>query len=113
MSMNIFIQATRKIQVIKTGRITEQSMNFSAWQTPTQVTMQILNSTDPAAEYRAWAQAASEDYTVAVFAEDDVWEEGEPIGTKTCNDGLQHANEFEQWLRMCEDEGYEVKFHMI
>lgn len=113
MSMNIFIEATRQVQVIKTGQITEQSIKWPAWQTPTSVTHDILNSADPADSYKAWVLTACEDYTVAVFAEDDIWEDGEPIGTKVVSPSKEHVAEFDDWLKMCEAEGYEVKFHMI
>ena len=113
MSMNILIKATRQIQVIKTGRIEEQSIRFPAWQTPTQVTMEILKSVVPTDAYRAWVMSTSEDYTVAVFAEDDIWEDGEPIGTKTCNDGKIQAEVFDLWLKMCDEEGFEVSYGLI
>ena len=113
MSMNIFIEATRQVQVIKTGRITEQSMQFPAWQTPTTITQDIIHSQHPASVYKGWVLTVSEDHTVAVFAEDDIWEDGEPIGTKVVNDGKDHVAEFEEWLTMCEAEGFEVSFHMI
>ena len=111
--MNILIDAQRQVQVIKTGKIIEQRIRFDAWETPTQVTMQILNSKDPASVFKDWVLTACEDHTVAVFAEDDVWEEGEPIGTKIENFGKEHVAEFESWLKMCEEEGFEVSFSMI
>jgi hypothetical protein len=113
MSMNILIEARRQVQVVKTGKISEQCIQFDAWQTRTQVTMQILNSTDPVSEFKDWVLSISEDRTVAVFAEDDDWNEGEPIGTKIENLGKEHVAEFDDWLKMCKAEGYEVSFHMI
>lgn len=113
MSMNILIEATREVQVIKTGEITEQSIQFPAWQTPTTITQGIIHSQHPAAVYRAWVLTACEDYLEDVFAEDDLWEEGEPIGTKTVSPGKEHVAEFDDWLKWCETEGYEVEFHMI
>jgi hypothetical protein len=113
MSMNILIEARRQVQVLKTGKISEQRITFDTWQTRTQVTMQILNSTDPASVFKDWVLSISEDHTVAVFAEDDIWEEGDPIGTKVVSPGKEAEAEFDDWLKMCEEEGYEVSFSMI
>lgn len=113
MSMNILIEATRQVQVVKTGKITEQRIRFDAWQTPTTITQDIICSQHPASVYKGWVLSSSQDHTVAVFAEEDIWEEGEPIGTKIENFGKDHVAEFEEWLRWCEAEGFEVSFHMI
>ena len=113
MSMNILIEATREVQVVKTGKISEQCITFDAWQTPTTITQDIICSQHPASVYKAWVLSISEDQTVELFDEDDIWEEGDPIGVKVVNFGKEHVAEFEDWLKMCESEGFEVSFSMI
>jgi hypothetical protein len=113
MSMNILIEAQRQVQVLKTGAIREQSIRFDALQTPTTITQDILISRHPASVYKAWVLTQGEDETVAVFAEDDIWEEGEPIGTTIYNVAKEHVAGFNDWLKMCEEEGFEVSFSMI
>ena len=113
MSMNILIEARRQVQVVKTGRISEQCIRFDAWQTPTYVTQAIVISNRPASVYKAWVNVYAEDETVDVFAEDDPFGERDPIGTETFNASKEHVAEFDDWLKMCEAEGYEVSFHMI
>jgi len=111
--MNILIEAQRQVQVLKTGKIIEQRIQFPAWQTPTTITQDIICSQHPASVFKGWVLSISEDQTVDVFAEDDDWEEGEPIGTKIENFGKEHVAEFDDWLKMCEEEGFEVSFSMI
>lgn len=114
MSMNILIEGLRQVQVIKTGKISEQRIQFDALQTPTKTTRDIINSSgNSAAVYKEWVLSTSEDQIVEVFAEDDLWEERDPIGTKIENFGKSHVAEFEEWLKMCEEEGFDVSFHMI
>ena len=48
-----------------------------------------------------------------MFAEDDLFEEGEPIGTKVFNAGKEHVEEFRAWIKDVEEEGFTVKFEMI
>lgn len=113
MSMNILIEAWRQVQVVKTGKISDQRIRFDALQTPTTITMDIIRSQHPASIYKGWVLTGSEDQAVAVFDEDDIFEEGDPIGVKVVNFGKEHVAEFNTWLKMCESEGFEVSFHMI
>ena len=113
MSMNIMIEGRRQVQVINTGKISEQRIIFNVWQTPTSITKEIIISRFPASVYKDWVLSISEDKTVEVFAEDDYYEERDPISTKIENFGKEHVAEFEDWLKMCESEGYDVSFHML
>ena len=117
MSMNIMITASRKITFKKKngkrgGEI--QSGEFRALQTPTQVTYDILESKDPAQTYIDWVLAeCSRDEIEPVFAEDDIWQEGEPVGTRVWNHGKEHVEEFRAWIKDVEENGFTVKFEMI
>lgn len=117
MSMNILITASRKITFKKKngkrgGEI--QSGEFRALQTPTQVTYDILESNDPAQTYIDWVLAeCSQDEIEPVFAEDDIWQEGDPVGTRVWNHGKEHVEKFRAWIKDVEENGFTVKFEMI
>lgn len=115
MSMNIHINAVRQVQVLSTGKIVEQSIAFNAWQTPTSVTYDILGSSNPADAYKNWIRQESVNMDIVedIFDDEDILEEGEPIGTRTYNPGLDHIEIFDTWLKMCVEEGFTVKFEMV
>lgn len=115
MSMNILITAHRDVKVVKSGKITRQSITFNVWQTPTTVTYNILNSSNKAETYKNWirAESANMDLDENLFDEDDNLEEREPIGKRIYNPGLHHIELFDEWLNMCDEEGYTVEFEMI
>jgi len=117
MSMNILITATRKVTFKKKngkrgGEI--QNVEFRALQTPTQITHDILASKDPAQTYIDWVlRDCSRDVVLSVFAPEDIWGEGEPVGTSVWNAGKEHVEEFRAWVNSVEEEGYTLKFEMI
>lgn len=115
MSMNILITANREILVVKTGKTTLQSIKFNAWQTPTSVTHDILNSSNKIEAYKNFirAESVNMDIDESIFDDDDILEEREPIGKRIYNPALDHIEMFEEWLNMCADEGYTVEFEMI
>ena len=109
MSTNIHFIATREIKVVKTGKTTIQEIKFKEWQTPTRVTREIIGSADPIQAYKDYIlRECSRDEEQLIYAEDDIWGEHEPIGKTIYNDGKDHVAEFEEWLAMCEAEGYTV-----
>ena len=117
MSMNIFITAERKITFKKkdgkrSGSV--QKVEFSTYQTPTRVTYDILESKDPAQTYIDWVLAeVSIDEVEPVFADDDIYGEGKPVGTAIYNAGKEHVEEFRTWIQQVEEDGFTVKFEMI
>jgi hypothetical protein len=117
MSMNILITASREITFKKKdGRRGggAQTVEFRALQTPTGVTHKILASKDPAQTYIDWVLAeCSQDEIEPVFAEDDIWQEGDPVGTRVWNHGKEHVEEFRAWIKDVEENGFTVKFEMI
>lgn len=110
MSTNIHIKASRQIIVVKTGKTDMQTVYFNQWQTPSVDTYAIMESKDPIQAYKDWALREQEDQVENVYAEDDYFEEGEPIGTRTFNYGKEHVAEFEAWIREVEEAGYIVEF---
>lgn len=109
MSTNIHFIATREIRVVKTGMITTQEIKFNEWQTPTRVTWEIMGSADRVQAYKDWIlRECSRDEEFPVYAEDDIFGEGEPVGKEIYNAGKEHLAQFEEWLKMCDEEGYTV-----
>ncbi len=117
MSMNIYITATRKITFKKkngkrSGGI--QHEKFNAWQTPTKITHEILASKDPIQAYVDWIiRDCSHSQEFPVYAEDDIFGEGTPIGVRIVNGGEEHIESFLEWVKHVEEEGFTVKFEMI
>ena len=111
MSRNTRIHAHRMIQVIKTGALDTQSTEFDAWQTPTTATWHILTPVDTAARlqaYRDWVLSVCQDETENVYAEDDLFQEGEPVSTVIVNHGRDHIARLDEWLALLEHTGWEV-----
>lgn len=110
MSTNIHFLGVREIQVVKTGKISTQEIHFDQRQTPTRVTWDIMESADKVQTYKDWVlRECSRDEEVPVYAEDDVFGEGDPVGVEIYNAGKEHLEEFDAWLKMCEEEGFEVR----
>lgn len=112
MSMNIYIIAEREVLVEKTGKYSIQRDEFGAWQTPDDVSYDIKKADDPIQAYKDWILAQSFDEEEPVYADDDIWEEREPVGMRTYNTGKEHIAELDRWVEEVRDEGYEIKFHV-
>ena len=109
MSTNIHFEATRRIKVIKTGKVEDQTIFFDPVQTPTVVTNAIMASVDPFQAYRDYVLELCEDYEKPIYAEDDEFCLEDPIGVEIRNDGPEHVKRFDDWLKSVEEAGYEVK----
>lgn len=107
MSTNIHIYGRRSIIVVKTQRIDEQEIKFSAWHTSTAETHNIMSHDDKVQTYKDYIMSRAYDQYVDVYAEDDIFGEN-PIDTAILNDGKDHIKQLEEWLDMCEKEGYDV-----
>jgi hypothetical protein len=111
--MNIEIIATRDIQVIKTGKIDEQTMIFDAYQTPTNITYKIHDSEDPIQTYIDWVRSGAEDFEYPIYADDDFLNERDPVGYEIYNAEKRHIEDFLEWVQYATNEGYEIKFRVI
>jgi hypothetical protein len=114
MSINIYIFARRKVTVKKkngkSGRDT-QTIEFDAIQTPSEVSSQIMKSSDPAQAYVDWVLSHYDrDEQVAVYGYEP---DGKFIGTKTLNIGRDHVKQLRDWIEQVKEEGYTVSFEMI
>lgn len=96
--------------VVKTGKVSEQSIKFGAYQTPTTITFEIMKADDKVQAYKDWVLSVSVDEEQAVYAEDDIFCDGEPVGTETYNYGREHIVELEEWIKNTIEEGYDIVF---
>lgn len=110
MSTNIHIVGIREVMVVKTGKVSTQSIKFGEWQTPTAVTYQIMAAADKVQAYKDWVLSVSEAEEQPVYAEDDIFGEDEPIGTELYHSGLEHNAEFDEWVKNATEEGYDIEF---
>jgi len=107
-STNIHFKAEREILVVKTGKTDTQVEYVTVWQTPTNVTYDIVNSPDPIVAYIDWVKSVSNDVQEPVYADDDIFHEEEPIGTETFNPGLLHIKDFEHAVQNLGNDGYTI-----
>lgn len=110
MSSNIHWVATRWVIVEKTGARIEQAEYFeNPYQTPTSVTRQIMASNAPNEAYTDWVRNtfSAKEYEL-VYAEDDIFEEREPIGTKEISVAEEHCRRFQEWCESMVEDGWEV-----
>ena len=110
MSTNLHIFAEREIEVVKTGhRQTQHAAYRGTWQTPTEVTKEIMLEEDKKQEYIDWVLSISKDEIINTYAEEDVFCDN-PVGTEVHNTGKEHVSELITWCNLMEKEGYNIKF---
>lgn len=113
MSMNLHVTGFRTVIVEKTGKKDIQYARFNLNQTPTNVTRAILASGNRVQGYKDWVIANRYEYEEPVYAEDDIWGEGEPIGVKLVCDADEHLKDFDEFIKECEEDGYELHFYEL
>lgn len=122
MSMNLYIEATRKAYALN-GKGKRVSFNdrrtFDCWQTPTKVTYDVLakkTEQEKVETYVQWADSAVKPY------EDNMYDfESGPddnldypvIGRKMIYPAQEHANALREFLKDCHEEGFSVKFYTM
>lgn len=115
MSMNIHIYATRTITAKKRdGTVVEeqQQQKFDAIQTPTDVSYAIIESSDHKQAYIEYIKTRSCPEQEAIYAEDDIWGEYEPVGYRVYDWAVEHVEEFVKWVDNVEENGYTVLFEV-
>ena len=111
MSTNLHICARREITVNRTGKVETQEQFVDVWQTPTDVTYKIMAHDTVEARieaYKAWVLSVSEDQTLNVYAEDDLFHEREPVARKTINMGREECEELDENLAQLREQGYDI-----
>ena len=106
MSMNINIKMVSKGMFIPQNEkldtiAIERTDNFECVQTSTNVTREILNSDNPLKAYKAHiVENFDNDEIMPIYAEDDPWQEGNPIGSEIENYGKNHLEELNEFLAL-------------
>ncbi len=62
--------------------------------------------------YTDYILSISNTHVENIYADDDVWCEREPIGTREYNWGLEHVEELNDWCKEAIDGGYAIKFEV-
>jgi hypothetical protein len=113
MSMNFYISGKRDITVNKTGVVETQHCNYQPWQTPSAVTREILAAMLPVEAYKAWVMSISKDEQEPIYAQGDIYGDGEPIGHKTINVGKEECTQVDEWIAAVIELGYELEFYTL
>jgi len=118
MSTNLVIYAEREIfyKHPETGELVPETQTEywrDEWQTPTADTDRILASADPLEAYIEWARSVSKSLTQFVYAEDDVFCVGEPIGTEMYNPADDHIEGLQAWVELQRRQAFVIKFGRI
>lgn len=109
MSTNIHFKATRKIQVVETGQIEDQTAFFeNVWQTPTDITHAIQFDANPIQAYKNWVMLDSEDSLEDIFDEDDIFCEGPAVDQRIVNYEIKHCAEFDEWIKNVTARGFKI-----
>lgn len=113
MSMNFYIRGQREITVTKTGAVEIQHCDYQPFQTPTTVTNSLLASATPVEDYKAWVMSRARDEQEEVFADDDIFCDNAPIGTKTINYGKEECEQVDSWIAAVTAQGYDLEFYTL
>ena len=118
MSTNIHIYGERDILVIKTQKTEVQTIKFEGvYQTSTKESYMIMESPDRVHAYKdiIMSKGWAVDVEIPIYAYDSIFDEDdpEPIRTQTVNYGKEHIQRFDEWLKMCSEEGYDVYFEAL
>lgn len=125
MSMNIHFNMVRNtIQIFRKpgknggkGKTIRQKVknveDLPVWQTPTEVTMKILASSDPVKTYFDWVQNHSNIHYEPVYAPDDLFCENDPVSFVPVDYAQEHIKQFTTLMNQYKDEGYELDVFMM
>lgn len=122
MSMNLYIGATRKAFAFnaKGKKVTfTDRRNFACWQTPTEVTKNILNQKteeEKVTAYIEWASSVCEPYEEDVYDYTAVPDENldyPVIGRQMVNPAQEHGEKLREFLKEVQEEGFIVNFYML
>lgn len=100
MSINIVMTAIREVVSTATGRKSVQRVDIPVWQTPTDVTYQIIKSGNPAKAYAEWAKNLTGDEEIPIESDGD-----DPV---YFNAGRTHAAEFLLKVRNFKHDGFDI-----
>jgi len=110
-SINFHISIKREIYNKVGKHLGTQHLNFDTWQTPTKVTNEIMNSSNPIEKYKEWVMSISEDIEENIYEKDDPFGEREPIGIQIYNPAEEHIAELNEFINDAYREEYEISFY--
>ena len=125
MSMNIHFNMVRNaIQIFRKpgknggkGKTIRKEIklieHLPVWQTPTEVTMKILASSDSVKAYFDWVQTHSNIHYEPVYAPDDLFCENDPVSFAPVDYAQEHIKQFTTLMNLYKDEGYELDVFMM
>lgn len=116
MSMNVAIIASREIffkKKNKTQGQETQTICFNAIQTPTEVTHKIIESLSPLSAYKDFVKSLRQVELIPIFADDDLFGDGEPIGFQEYDWVEEHLKSLDAWIMHCEDQGFSISVEMV
>jgi hypothetical protein len=121
MSMNLYVEGTRKATVVVNGKKKPiiDRVSFPLWQTPTVLTNAVLALTtidQQVNAYIKWVDSATSPVEENVYDYAGKLDENleyPVIGRKTVYPAQEHANELRNWIQMCNDEEYSIKFYSL
>ena len=94
--MNLHLSASIEA-VSKVGKHTILH-RFDLYQTPTKVTEELLKSDDVKSAYAEWSKQFDSEEMVNEYADDDVFQEREPVRTVSYSAYRVHVAQLEAWL---------------
>jgi hypothetical protein len=107
------IIAERDIIVKRTGKHEVQQVElFDCLPEPSNTELNsILESADPVKAYIDWLfkDAEGAEYEEPIYADDDIWQERPPIGTRTVNARKEHAEMVKSKVDSYIKEGWDVR----
>jgi hypothetical protein len=103
--MNIHLKAELKGEFCSGNKKFDKTLceKFDCWQTPTVVTKEILKSSDKLKSYSDWVKSNSSISETPIFATDDPFELGEPIGFEEYDTAFHHLRELYDFIEYYKD----------
>lgn len=111
MSMNVYIYAERTVTARnKAGKKVreKQRQQFEALQTPTTVSYEIRAAGNQVQAYKDYVRSCGTVEKVPVYAPEDIWSENGPISYEEYNWAEEHIEEFDNWLSVMDEAGYNI-----
>lgn len=112
MSVNFHIRGRRDVTVNKTGATDVQYLEYDTWQTPSNVTHELMASMLPVEAYKAYVMRGSDDEQEAIYDETDLYGD-DPIGYKTVNYAKDECTRVDEWIAAVVARGYEIEFYTL
>jgi len=113
MSMNLHLEASTMATIkLPNGKKKRQKVveKFDLWQTPTSITYKCLDG-NTYELYKEWIMSYSKPEKVYIYKEDDIFEEGKPVGFEMYNPAEVHIKELDEWIKY--HEGWKIEWFAL